>query len=113
MPRRFCTWWPISCAYIGLGELAGAVGRAGVEAVPHLVEELGVEIDLLVVWAIERPHRRLRRAAGRHRAAAEQDEPRRLVARARLLEDLRPGVLGRAQDLRHEPPGFVARRALL
>ena len=55
--------------HIGLRELAG-LAAAAAEARLELAEERGVEIDLAVVRAIERPHRALRHAAGRARLAA-------------------------------------------
>ncbi len=55
--------------HIGLGKVAG---RA--EPVAKLAVEAGVEIDIVVGRAVERPHRGLRRAAARLAAAAIEDE---------------------------------------
>ena len=91
---------------VGLGELAGCA-QALLE---HLVEAQ-VDVDLLVVRAVERPHRRLALAARRRPAAREEDELRRLVGPARLAEDVGPDDLGAAQDLRDElRAGIVGRR---
>ncbi len=46
----------------------------GAEAVGQFVEEAGVQIDSLVGRAVERPHRRLRRAAARATIAAVEDQ---------------------------------------
>src|SRR5262249_45235351 len=54
---------------VGLREVAG---RA--EAIDELAVERQVDIDLLVLGAVERPGRRLREAAARLRRAREQDE---------------------------------------
>src|SRR5262245_40475153 len=49
------------CDHVGLRELAGfAADVAAAEARRDLIEERGVEIDLLVHRTIERPHRALR-----------------------------------------------------
>ncbi len=65
---------------IGLGEIAGRS-----EAARQLVEEGGVDVDLLVGRAIEGPHRRLRRAAARLVVVGVGDQRRRLVLGAGLL----------------------------
>ena len=70
-----------------------------------------VEIDLAIVRAIERPHRALRRAAGRTRLAREHDEPGRAIGLAFLGEDVLPLHLGAAEDARDESSGLVGRRA--
>src|SRR4029077_9446511 len=83
--------------YVSLRKRAGALaGRAGIESVAHLVEELGIEIDLLVVRAVERPHGRLRCAAGRARYAVEQHQSGRRIGFAPILflEELGPGIFG-------------------
>src|SRR3546814_12865263 len=46
----------------------------GAEAVLKLVEKARVEIDALIAGAVERPHRRLRRAAARLAVARVEDE---------------------------------------
>src|SRR5262249_21460533 len=66
---------------VGLHELAGAAaGIAAMEARLDLAEERGIEIDLLVVRAIERTHGALGIAAGGRRRAAVEDESRRAIA---------------------------------
>jgi hypothetical protein len=67
-----------------------------------LVEEREIEIDLAVAGAVERPGRGLSRAASRLREIAEEDELRALILRARLFENLRPGVLRVFDDERDE-----------
>ncbi len=78
--------------HIGLGEIARHV-----ESVLQLLVERQVDIDLLVVGAIERPHGRRARAAGRANAAGIEHQLRVLVALAVALEDIGPHVLGVAK----------------
>ena len=78
---------------ISVGEIAAAA-----EAPFHVLEKSGIEIDLLVFRAIERPHRRLGAAAARGRAAAVENEFRLDVGNAFLLrQNLRPNRLGRRE----------------
>ena len=91
--------------HVGLREIAG---RA--EPARELVEERGVEIELAVGRAVERAGRRRRAAARRLRRAAEQHEPRRLVARAHRLEHGLPDVLGVAENGRDEVLRRILRR---
>src|SRR5438045_1115895 len=70
--------------HVGLREVA-----AGVKALAQLVVEAEVDVDLLVVRAIERTDRFARGSAARARRAAEQHHPRVVIA-----ADLRaPGLL--------------------
>ena len=80
--------------HIGLRKIAR---RA--EAVAQFGEEIGVEIDLLVVGAVKRPHRALRRATARRAALRIEGQYGRLIGLARFLEDLAPDPLGRSQHL--------------
>src|SRR5437764_3925583 len=79
---------------IGHGEIARRL-----EAPRELAEELRVEIDALVVGAVEWAHRRLRRAAARLVSLGIENQGRRLVAAA---EQLLPRILGRPEDLQRE-----------
>src|SRR4029450_3049156 len=79
------------------------------EALGQLLEERAVEIDALVPRAVERPDRVVVLAARGLDGAAEEDEARRLVLAALLLEDGAPCVLGVAQHARHEVLGRVGR----
>ena len=99
--------------HIGLRELARArSGVAAVETPLDLAEERGVEIDLVVGRAIERPHRGLRLSARiGARRAGEHHQRRRAIALPGLLEDLLPLHVGGAEDLRDELAHVVARRA--
>jgi hypothetical protein len=91
---------------VGLRELA----RRAEPLLEDLVEAQ-VDVDLLVVGAIEGTHRRLALAARRRPAALEEDELGRLVGAARLAEDVGPDLLGAAQHLGDEfRPGVVRRR---
>ena len=92
--------------HVRLGEIAR---RA--EAALHVVEERGVEIDALVVGAIERPHRGLAGAARGARAAGVEHQARGAIARARRLEDVTPYVLGGSEDLRDELARRIGRHA--
>jgi len=93
--------------HIGLGEVAGRT-----EAPRQLVEEIGVEVDAVVVRAIEGPHRRLPGATGGLGPARIGDELGRPVLLARLLENLPPGLLGRAQHPQQEFPRLRVERRL-
>src|SRR5574343_1132685 len=61
--------------HVGLGEVA----RRAEAALEGFVEAQ-IDVHLLVGRAVERPHGRLARAAGRGRGAAKQHQPRLLVA---------------------------------
>src|SRR5262249_28421036 len=94
--------------HVGLRELTGlAAGVAGAEASLEILKERGVEINLAVVRAVERPHRGLREPAGRARDAGEHHERRRLVGFAVLRENLLPLRL-RARPTRTVPSGPTA-----
>jgi hypothetical protein len=106
MPIWFCTWWPTSCAHdVGLGELAG---RA--EPTRQRVVEAEVDVDLLVVRAVERAHRRDPAAAAGLPFVLEEHELGRLIGPAGLAEDVGPDDLGAAQDLGHELRAGIVRR---
>ena len=92
---------------IGLRELARRV-----EALRKLAEELGVEVDVLVGRAVERPHCGLRRAASGLIALRVSDQLRRRVADALRLEQIGPCILGRSKDLEHEMTRVRVQRAL-
>ena len=92
--------------HVGLGEVAG---RA--EAVLQLAVEREVDVDGVVVRAIEGTHGRLRDAAGRLYGAAEEHELGIFVVTAKLLlEDRLPGVLRVGEYDRHELRHLVLRR---
>src|SRR4029450_9911229 len=82
---------------VGHGEIAGCP-----EALGQLVEEFGVDADLLVGRAVEWPHRRLRSAAARLVVVGVGDQCRRLILGAGLGEDLAPGFLRRAEHADEE-----------
>ena len=84
---------------VGLGEIAP---RA--ELLLHHPEEVGVEIDLLVVRAVERPHRRLGAAAGRRGLAAEEHQLRLACTAGPTARRWPPDVLGVGQHHRDELP---------
>ena len=75
-------------------------GRA--EALRQLVEKSEVEVDVLVAGTIERSRRRAREAAGGLDLTTKQNQLRRLIAAAGLLEDFTPYILGIAEDRSHE-----------
>src|SRR4051812_14947283 len=81
------------------------------EAVLEIAVERKVDVQLLVVRAVERPHRRLAGAAGRARHAVVEYQRRRPVLPARLLEDARPDVLAAAEHAGDELTHLVRRRA--
>ncbi len=74
----------------------GEVARS-LEAAGKLVEEGGVDVDRIVVRAVERAHRSLTHAAGGLRAAGIGHHSCRNIALSALSEDFRPGLLGRAE----------------
>src|SRR5215475_2927904 len=85
---------------IGLRKLARlAADRATSEARLDLTKERRVEVDLLVVRAIERSHRRLRQSACRPGGARKHDQRRRPI---RSLKKLRPAVFGLSENRRNE-----------
>src|SRR5512144_1543845 len=95
--------------HIGLGKLAGlAADVAAAKAGRDLIEERGIEIDLLVGRAIKRSHGALRHpAATRLRRAAVEDQNRRSVSLAVSGEDLLPLHLGAAEHFAHEAAHVV------
>ena len=95
--------------HIGLGKLAGVVTNLAAAKASHdLVEERGVEIDLLIGRAVERSHGALRGSAATGvRRAAIEDEHRRAIDFAVLGEDLLPLQLGAAEHFAHEAPHIV------
>ncbi len=80
--------------HVGLREIAG---RA--EALRELVEERGVEIELLILGTVERSRRFARDPARGADAAGKQHERRRLIGAAQRLEDGAPDILGVAEHL--------------
>ncbi len=95
---------------IGVGEVAAAA-----EPPAHLLEEDRVEIDLLVGRAVERAHRRLRRAAAGAVDAPEEHEARRAVLLAGVAgQHALPDVLVLRQHGGEEAAHLVGwRRACL
>ena len=78
---------------IGLGHVARRV-----EAVLQLLVEVEVDIDLLVVRAVERAHLRQPSAAGRAHAAGEQHQLGIAIALAVARQDIPPDILGVAEN---------------
>ena len=58
--------------HISLRELAGVAVRSAAELVPKIIKERCVEIDALIAWAVERPHSRAGKGAGRRLRARKQ-----------------------------------------
>ena len=88
---------------VGLGELAALAPDVTATETPlEILKEGGVEIDLLVVRAIERAHGGLGEAARRTRRAGEHDERRRLVGFPGYREDLFPLDLRASEHGRYE-----------
>ena len=83
--------------HVGLGGVAWCV-----EAVFQLLVEGEVDIDLLILGAIERAHLRHADAAGRAHAAGKQHELRIAVSRSVLRKQLAPDVLGFGEHHRDE-----------
>src|SRR3954471_10597109 len=92
--------------HVGIGKVAASSHTA-----LHVLKERGVQIDLLVLRTIEWSHGRASKAAGGTGRAREQDQYRLPVGAICLLrQDLRPDILGLAEDPRHEPAHPIIRR---
>ena len=83
--------------HIGFGKAARLVARAGVEFVLHVPEERHVQVDILILRAIERPHRRLRHAAAAVDRAVIEPQPHRMISPPHTRENVGPAVLGVAE----------------
>src|SRR6201747_1124912 len=95
---------------VGGGELAG-IARTAAETGLDLAEEIGVEEDLLVRRAIERPHRRLRHAAAAAiGGVAEQHDARARIGLPAGLENLAPAIVDLAEDAGDHAADLVLRR---
>ena len=73
-----------------------------IEPVLQLLVEIEVDIDLLVIRAVERAHLRQPHAAGRAHAAAEQHKLGIAVALAISRQEIAPYILGVGQNDRNE-----------
>src|SRR5215471_8072193 len=98
--------------HVGLRKLARpAADIAAAEACRDLIEERGIEIDLLVGRTVERSHGALRDSpATRLRRAAIEDQYRRAIHSAVFGEDLLPLQFGAAEHLADEASHVVLRR---
>src|SRR3546814_3509700 len=85
----------------------------GAEAVLKLVEKARVEIDALFAGAVERPHRRLRRAAARLAVARVEDELGHLETLTGAGEDRFPRIVRRAERVARRAARRVGRTGLL
>src|SRR6266508_702675 len=97
--------------HVGLRKLASlAADIAAAEARRDLIEERGVEINLLVGRTVERSHgaARFSAATGLRRAAIEHQHGR-AIGSALLGEDLLPLQLGAAEHLADEATHLVLR----
>src|SRR5258705_12938295 len=96
---------------IGRGEFA-RIARTAVKPRLDLTEEPGIEKDLLVRRAIERPHRRLRHAAAPAiGGVAKQYDARTGIGLTAGLEDFAPAVVDLAEDTGDHAAHLVGRRA--
>src|SRR5258706_15449156 len=95
---------------IGGGEFA-RFARTAVKPRLALTEEPGIEKDLLVRRAIERPHRRLRHAAAPAiGGVAKQYDARTGIGLTAGLEDFAPAVVDLAEDTGDHATHLVGRR---
>src|ERR1700710_704547 len=95
---------------VGGGELAG-IARTAAEAGLDLAEEIGVEKDLLVRRAVERPHRRLRHAAAPAiGGVAKQHDARSGKGLSAFLEDFAPAIVDFAEHAGDHAAHLVLRR---
>jgi hypothetical protein len=77
--------------HVGLRKLTAlASDIATTEAPFDILEEIGIEVDLLIVRTIERTHRRLRKTAVGVCSAGEHDQRRWPVGFPRSFENLLP-----------------------
>src|SRR5664279_160181 len=90
---------------IGLGKIP----RRLEALLQHLVKSQ-IDVDGLVLRAVERSGGRLPGAAGSPRGTTEHHQPGRSVLCALLTEDFGPGVLGAGEDSRHEAAARIGRR---
>src|SRR5262249_12048787 len=99
--------------HIGLRKLARpAADVAAAETRRDLIEERGVEVDLLIGRAVERSHGALRGSTATCvRRAAIENQHGCAVELAILGEDLLPLQFGAAEHLAHEAAHVVLRRA--
>src|SRR5262249_4172993 len=97
--------------HISLGEFAGVAVRAAAELVLQVVVECDVEIDALIVRAVERSHGRARETATALLGAAEQAQRWRMIGATAGSENFLPGVFGIAEHQRHELAGRIVRCA--
>ena len=84
--------------HIGLREVAR---RA--EAPAQLVEEIGVDVDVLVAGTVERTHGRLPHSARRLGTALVGDEARLGIALPGRREQLTPGLVRGLQHANQQP----------
>ena len=94
--------------HIGLSKIAG-----GFETVMELTKESEVDINFLVVAAIEGSSGGLRKTAGRLDLAAEEHELWLCVGTSGTLENFAPSLLGAAEHAGDELAPFVAGAGLL
>src|SRR6266851_735783 len=95
---------------IGRGEFAG-IARAAAKPRLDLTEESGIEKNLLVRRAVERPHRRLRHAAAPAiGGVAKQHDARTRIGLTAGLEDLAPAIVDLAEDAGDHVAHLVGRR---
>src|SRR5712692_3258518 len=95
---------------IGRGEFAG-IARAAAKPRLDLTEENGIEKNLLVRRAVERPHRRLRHAAAPAiGGVAKQHDARTRIGLTAGLEDLAPAIVDLAEDAGDHAAHLVGRR---
>src|SRR5262249_52542932 len=97
--------------HVGLRELAAfASNIAATETPLEILKECGVEIDLLIVRAVERTHGGLGKTACRARGAREHDQRRGLVGSAGLRENLFPLDFRASKYGRYEFTHLIGRR---
>src|SRR6185312_4219332 len=96
---------------IGRRELA-RTARTALKARFDFAEEAGVEEDLFVRRAVERPHRRLRHAAAPAvGGVAKQHDARSGIVLSAGLEDLAPAVVDLAENASDHAADFILWRA--
>src|SRR5262249_2496597 len=97
--------------HVGLGELAAfASDIAAAETSLEILKERGVEIDLPIVWTIERTHGGLGNPASGARDAGEHDDRRAFIGPPALRENLFPLDFRASKYGRYEFTHLIGRR---
>lgn len=90
---------------IGLGEFTRRM-----KALLQIIVKGQVDVDLVIARAVERPHRRLGKPAGRTHRAGEEHQLGFFVSAASGAKNRTPGVFGVGKNHRHKTRLLVGMR---